>query len=105
MRGGMSGERSATKRVAECLQVGFLVKDRGVLGPGPEDQKEMKILNRTLRWCEEPQRIEYEADCRHPPLLWEQLRLERTSRALGTPGTKVAIDEETESPIDDERAT
>ena len=32
------------------------------IGPGPNDAKEARVLNRVIRWCED--RIEYEADPR-----------------------------------------
>ncbi len=59
------------------------------LGPGPEDAKEGRVLNRVIRWCEEggEHRIEYEADPRQVERLIAECGLEGAN-AVATPGVK-----------------
>ena len=54
------------------------------LGPRKEDLKEIRFLNRTVRWKREG--IEYEPDQRHSDLLVRDLGLEG-AKPLSTPGT------------------
>ena len=42
----------------------------GVLGPELELSKEIKILNRFIRWCGD--KLEYEADSRHAEIIIEE---------------------------------
>ena len=44
-----------------------------VLGPGPEDLQQVRVLNRVLTWTKEG--IHYEADPRHAEIVAEQLGL------------------------------
>ena len=61
----------------------FDLKDRGTLGPDRDDMKEIRILNRILRWTSTG--LEYEADQRHAEILVQRLGLEQ-SRSVNTPG-------------------
>ena len=54
------------------------------LGGGPNDSREIKLLNRTLRW--EEQGISWEADKRHAQIVIEKLSL-GNARGVSTPGT------------------
>ena len=45
------------------LESRFLIKDRGILGPGKQDIKEIRLLNRIIAW--ESDHIRFEADQRH----------------------------------------
>eukprot|EP00971_Amphidinium_carterae_P234834 4659830-Amphidinium_carterae.1 len=59
------------------------LKVRGRLGPEADDSKEMRALNRIIRWrCDcNPERLEYEADPRHAEVAIKSLSLEdATSR-------------------------
>eukprot|EP00971_Amphidinium_carterae_P214933 4265165-Amphidinium_carterae.1 len=67
------GPRRTTPRVGDALSTFFIVKDRGVLGPRPGDLKQIRVLNHTLTWREDPTAIEYTADKRHVTLLQTQL--------------------------------
>ena len=62
----------------------------GRLGPALEDAKEVRCLNRIIRWT--PNGIEYEADPRLVERLVEQVGLEGANGAA-TPGAKVASHE------------
>ena len=71
------------------------------LGPGPNDAKEARALNRVVRWCED--RIEYEADPRQAERLISECGLEGAN-AMATPGVRptaaeVAADQELPSQL------
>lgn len=55
------------KWVEEEMNKRFLIKVLGKLGPDEGDVKELRILNRVLRWS--PEGIHYEADPRHAEIL------------------------------------
>ena len=68
------------------------------IGPGPNDAKEARVLNRVIRWCED--RIEYEADPRQIERLVAECGLEG-SKCVSTPGVKPTfkkLEEDTELP-------
>jgi hypothetical protein len=54
-----------------------------VLGPEPGLSKEVKILNRTIRWCQD--KIEYEADSRHAEVIIEVCEV-KSGKVVRTPG-------------------
>ena len=56
------------------------------IGPGPDDGKEAKVLNRIIRWT--PMGVEYEADPRQAERLILELGLEG-AKSVGTPGVKL----------------
>ena len=57
------------KKIKERFQVKF----RGILGPSVKDDKEVTILNRTVRW--DKTGITYKADPRHVEIVVEQLEI------------------------------
>eukprot|EP00971_Amphidinium_carterae_P271101 5379858-Amphidinium_carterae.1 len=50
------GPRRTTPKVGDALSTVFIVKDRGVLRPRSGDLKQIRVLNRTLTWREDPTR-------------------------------------------------
>jgi hypothetical protein len=58
------------------------------LGPGANDEKEARSLNRVIRWC--PDRIEYEADPRQAERLIEECGLVG-SKPVATPGVRASF--------------
>jgi hypothetical protein len=85
------GSRAAVKNYAEELGKYLIVKVRGVLGPRKDlgDVQEIVILNRIVRWVPgDKERIEMEADARHPSLLAQQLGLTAKSKPVASPGVK-----------------
>ena len=54
------------------------------LGPGKEDMKSMRILNRVVHWA--PTGIEYEEDQRHAEIIVKELGLASDSKSVRTPG-------------------
>ena len=61
------------------------------LGPGKQDDKEARVLNRLVRWTN--QGLEYEADPRQAEKLLRDLRLDEGTKSLGTPGVKITKDQ------------
>lgn len=57
------GPLEAVKNVAEDLRMVGVIKFRATLGPEPGDDKEVSILNRVDRWCDDC--LLCEADPRH----------------------------------------
>ena len=55
-----------------------------VLGPGPSHKREIRVLNRVLRWTQGG--IEYEPDQRHAELVVRELELEG-SKPVSSPWT------------------
>ena len=78
----------------------FEVKFRGRIGPGKDDAKDIRILNRMVTWTS--QGIEYEADQRHAELIIAGCGLVGNSKPIGTPGTKLPEEEDDEEEVSDE---
>ena len=72
--------------VKDLMSGWFEIKLRGVLGPDPEDDKEIVILGRTVKWTSGG--IEYEADPRHRIKLLEYFGFEENSRVLSCNGQR-----------------
>ena len=62
------------------------MKSRGRLGPGVNDDKSIRILNRVITLTDAG--IEYEADQRHAELIVKGTGLEGESKVVKTPGIK-----------------
>ena len=86
----LEGEERELWRVHDELKKKYIVKMRGVLGPGKEDAKEVVVLNRVLAWdgCD----FSYEADPRHVEMILRDLELE-SCKAAATPGVKQGSNE------------
>ena len=56
------------------------------MGPGPKDDKSIRILNRIITWDEEG--IKYEADQRHAEIIVRELEMKEDSKTAITPGVK-----------------
>ena len=69
----------------------FEVKFRGRLGPGHDDDKAIRLLNRIIEWTSEG--IVIEGDQRHAEIIIDQLGLYKNSTAVSTPG-ETSRDEE-----------
>ena len=68
-----------------ALEAKYELRKGGRLGPGPEDEKEGRILNRVVRWT--PGGLEYEADPRQCEKLLEETELEGAN-SVATAGVK-----------------
>ena len=60
------------------------------LGPAPQDDKEVRVLNRIVRWTAEG--VEYEADPRHVEQIVRDLDL-IGSKPVTTPGLKPTFEQ------------
>ena len=72
------------------LEAKYELKKGGRLGPGPDDCKELTVLNRVIRWTSSG--LEYEADPRQAEKLLESLGLDDGCKARATPGQKPIVD-------------
>jgi hypothetical protein len=70
--------------ILDKMRAWYLIKLRGIVGPDPGDLKEIRILNRLLRWTTEG--VEYEADDKHVQTVIKGVGLEGDSN-----GTDVAL--------------
>ena len=89
----IAAPRKQGEWVEQVLSGVFIVRCSGILGPGPQDDREVRILNRLMRWYTPydagSERIEFEADPRHMEILCAQVGLQPgKSKAVATPGVK-----------------
>ena len=96
------GGRPEVSWFESTMEERYAITKRGRLGSGAEDQKEMVLLNRVVRWVDNVG-IEIEADPRQAERLVAQLGL-TGSNPVGTPGVKPSMEElESDEPIHDKR--
>jgi len=70
----------------DMIKSRFEVKFRARLGPGEQDDKSVRILNRIVEWTKEG--IRYESDQRHVDIMIKQMGLDKQSKTLTTPVLK-----------------
>ena len=80
------GPKDSIDWVKGVMMQHYELTEVGRIGPGAKDGKELRVLNRIVRWTERG--IEYEADPRHAEKIVEDLGLEG-SNTIGSPGIKV----------------
>ena len=80
----MGGVPGGSARVQKRLEEKILLKRLGMVGPDSGDSKELKVLNRIIRYT--PEGIRYEADPRHAEILIQTLC--SPTRAAVTPGAR-----------------
>ena len=85
-----SGIESELKWVEQQMKRAFVCKVEGVMGPGPEDLKEARVLNRVISW--HPWGIRYEADPRHAEVLVRELQVHEKESTV-TPGVKRTVED------------
>ena len=68
----------------------MITKVKGRLGPGPKDQKTMRVLNRIVEWTDKG--IRYEADQRHAEIICKELGYNEETKGVVTPGLKLESD-------------
>ena len=79
------------------MQTWFYVKVRGIMGDGPGDISEIKLLGRTIRWTSEG--LQFEADGRHREMIMNDHGLNEESKPLTLPVVvSNSFEEEDESP-------
>ena len=79
------------------IKLEFEVKVRGRLGPGEEDTRSIRILNRIIEWSNDG--IWYEADQRHAEIIVKELDLESGKAKSDVPGEKITMTEEDEEEL------
>ena len=77
------GRDSDLREMAKMMAEWYDVKIRGFVGPDPEDMKEIRILNRTIRWGTDG--ITYEADDKHVRTIVEGMGLQSDSKGSALP--------------------
>ena len=80
-----TGKPQDLKWMRAQLEGRYTVKTQ-TLGPGPDNQQQIKILNRMVTWSDE-EGLTYEADPRHVEIRLKQLKME-DAKPVTTPGTK-----------------
>ena len=94
----IAGPKRYLDELKAAMQTKYELTELARLGPGDADDKEVKILNRVIRWTKAG--IEYEADPRQGEKVVAELGLTGASPA-GTPGIKRSFDEAaSEKPLD-----
>ena len=81
-----SGTRRELEVIRERMKEWYEVKDRGIMGSGGDEIKEVEILGRRIRWTREG--IEYEGDGSHRRALMEEMGLGQDSNAVGCPAER-----------------
>jgi hypothetical protein len=86
-----TGEKRELDWLEQQLESKYELRKGGRLGPGPNDAKELTVLNRILRFTEAG--YEYEADPRQAEKLLESLHLDEGCNTTATPGLKALIEQ------------
>ena len=86
------GDSEALSEVELAMSGHYTIKVRAVLGADRDDAKEVRILNRYVRWNSDGERswIEYEPDAE---LIVKSLKLE-SAKEVTTPSVKKKLEEE-----------
>ena len=85
-----SGERGELEYMKEKMKGWYDIKDRGIMGSGEDEIKEVCILGRSVRWNKWG--IEYEADQGHRNKLMKVEGLDENSNSVAGPTAR--MDEE-----------
>ena len=88
------GDSEALSEVERAMSDHYTIKVRAFLGAGCDDAKEVRILNRYVRWKSDGGRkwIECEPDPRHAELIVKSLNLE-SAKGVTTPSVKERLGE------------
>ena len=83
------GGGEALSGVGRAVSDRCTIKVRAILGAGCDDAKEVRILNRYVRWKSDGGKnwMEYEPDPRHSELIVKSLNLE-SAKGVTTPSVK-----------------
>ena len=88
------GASEALSEVERAMSDHYTKKVRAVLGAGRDDAKEVRILNRYVRWNSDGGRnwIEYEPDPRDAELIVKSLNLE-SAKGVTNPSVKKKLED------------
>ena len=82
------GDSEALSEVERAMSDHYSLKVRAILGAGRDDAKEVRILNRYVRWKSDRKNwMGYEPDPRHAELIVKSLNLE-SAQGVTTPSAK-----------------
>ena len=79
----LAGPRQDIAKMGSTLKKRWEPRDQ-MIGPKPDDQKELRILNRTLRWCKDG--IVFAANLRHGREVVDEMGLNK-SKPVSSPAT------------------
>ena len=79
----VAGQRQDIAKMVATLKNRWETRDQ-MIGPKPDDQKEPRILNRTLRWCKDG--LVFAANLRHGREVVDELGLSK-SKPVSSPAT------------------
>ena len=97
------GRERHLKNIAEEMAQWYDIKVRAVMGPCRDDDKEVRILNRVVKW--ERDKITYEADDKHVVKIMDELGFDDSTKSLDTPLAKDHDnDDGDDEPLDDQEA-
>ena len=85
------GYEEDLRDLEEEMRTWYELKVRGILGGEAGDDKEITILNRTVRWVGDV--IEYEADMKHAKVICAEMGFDGSSGALTTANVKETREE------------
>ena len=91
-----SGTRKEQEKMRRRMGEWYDIKDRGLMGSGKDEIKEVVILGRTVKWKETG--ITYESDAKHRVELMRKLNLEEDSKGATSAG--IRNDEEKEEELE-----
>ena len=83
--------------ITALMREWFDIKDRGTLGYGKNDQKEVTILGRTVKWLDWG--ISYEGNPKYREKIMEKFGFDEGTRSLTSNGGR-EIEEETEETLE-----
>ena len=98
----LTGGRQALDEITEKMRSWYQIKVRGTLGDGPNDDKEITILNRTVRWGKDF--VEFEADEKHVKTLINAMGFDENTKSVRAPCDK-GDDDGGEVELDPEQAS
>ena len=85
-----SGPKESLDWMKKKMEEKYELTESARLGPSCEDDKEVRVLNRIVRWT--PEGIEYEADPRHVEQIVRDLDL-MGAKSVTTPGLKPTFEQ------------
>ena len=98
-----AGPKMHTDWMKELMEAKYELTEEGRLGPGRDDQKSLKVLNRIVHW--EQDKITYEADPRQAERVVADLGLEG-AKSVNVPGVKITTEMNAkDEPLPDEKIT
>ena len=88
------GDSEALSEVERAMSDHYTIKVRAILGAGCDDAKEVRILNRYVRWKSDGGKnwMEYEPDPRHAELIVKSLNLQ-SAEGVTTPSVGGGLEE------------